>query len=183
MKIPGKNTLLIADPFLKDTHFQRSVVLLCSHQDDGSMGFILNRSFHLGLNQLMTGVDGLHIPVYVGGPVGMDSLHFIHQYPHLIPHAELINEHLAWGGDFDTVKQLLLNQEIDTKCIRFFIGYSGWSAGQLEEEMKEKTWLVGDTSHRIIFETDVDQIWKESVKTLGEPYHEMVHYPIDPQLN
>jgi putative transcriptional regulator len=177
------NSLLIADPFLKDAHFQRSVILLCNHSNEGSVGFILNRKFHMQLCDLMSGIENVNMPVYVGGPVSTDSLHFIHQYPHLIPDAEMISEHIFWGGDFEKVKMLLNTKMLDPERIRFFIGYSGWSEGQLEQEMQEKTWLLGEASEKILFHTPTDQIWKESVMTLGESYREIIHYPIDPQLN
>lgn len=183
MSIPETNALLIADPFLKDTHFQRAVVLLCNHVREGSLGFIINRKFHMHLHELMSGVDNVNIPVHVGGPVEMDSLHFIHQYHHLIPESVMINEHLAWGGDFEMTRELLNSNQINPSGIKFFIGYSGWSEGQLENEMKEKTWLLGKPSNQLIFQTPVDRIWKESVISLGETYRDIIHYPIDPQLN
>lgn len=177
------NILLIADPFLKDAHFQRAVIMLCNHSKEGSVGFILNRKFHMELSDLMTGIEGVNMPVFVGGPVSMDSIHFIHQYPDLIPDAEIISEHIAWGGDFEKVKMLLNTKQLDPARIRFFLGYSGWSEGQLEQEMKEKTWLLGEASEKIVFHTPTDHLWRESVKSLGESYREIIHYPIDPQLN
>jgi putative transcriptional regulator len=128
---PKENTLLIADPFLKDDNFIRSVIYLCSHNDEGSFGLVLNKLFDFTLNNLVSGFESFEIPVYVGGPVALDTIHFLHQYPDLVPDCQQLDENLAWGGDFETIKTLIISGAIDIHKIKFFIGYSGWSAGQL----------------------------------------------------
>lgn len=180
---PRENSLLIADPFLKDPDFMRSVIFLCSHGEEGSFGLKLNEKFDHSLNEIIDGLDDFDLPVYVGGPVGLDTLHFLHQCPDLIPEAQRVADDIWWGGNFDVVKQMIREYNIDTSKIRFFIGYSGWSGGQLDEEMKEKTWLVEEAVSRLIFNVSEDDVWKESVKLLGSAYHQIIHYPIDPQLN
>ena len=77
---PDAGILLIADPFLKDPNFLRTVVFICEHQDGGTMGFVLNKQYNRTLDELMTDFEGCHIPVYSGGPVQTDSIHFLHQY-------------------------------------------------------------------------------------------------------
>jgi putative transcriptional regulator len=183
MNFPAANHLLIADPFLKDENFKRTVVFLCSHDEEGSFGLTLNRPFHHTLNQLMDDIQILDIPVNIGGPVGIDSIHFLHRLPDLVPNAEKLSADLGWGGDFEWVKKRLNDREISKKDFRFFVGYSGWSAGQLEMEMKEKTWLVAPSSHHILFESEADFCWKNSIMLLGEGFEPVIHYPLDPQLN
>lgn len=179
---PGENTLLIADPFLKDNHFTRSVVYLCNHDKEGTFGFSLNKRFEFNLNELVEHVQIPDIPVYVGGPVGNDALHFLHQYP-AITDAQKIKDGLYWGGNFNDVVSLLQSGAYDINKIKFFVGYSGWGANQLQEEMNEKSWLVAQADSKIIFETSCELVWKESVKKLGKDYQEIINYPIDPQLN
>ncbi len=178
-----ENMLLIADPFLKDDHFKRSVIFLCSHSKDGSVGFALNKKFTHSLTQLVSGIGENNIPVFVGGPVELDSIHFIHKYPQLIKCCEKISETIYWGGDFDQVKELVSNNLLDLDKIKFFIGYSGWGKGQLNEELKEKSWLKSKSNDNIIFKTSPESVWKESILQMGPDYKELVNYPLDPQLN
>jgi putative transcriptional regulator len=180
---PAAGILLIAEPFLKDPNFMRTVVLLCDHQTEGSFGFVINRHYEHTLNELMNDMDELKLPVFYGGPVQMDTIHFLHQYPDLIPGSHEVQTGIYWGGDFETAIQLLQQGEIDAGKIRFFIGYSGWSDGQLSNELKEKSWLTVEANRKIVFHKDANEIWKESLKLLGGDYEQLVNYPIDPQLN
>ncbi len=183
MLVPAPGILLIADPFLKDQNFQRTVVFLCDHQNHGSFGFVLNKSFSRTLDELMTELDGCKIPVYYGGPVQADTLHFIHQCPDLIPGGVQIIEGVYWGGNFETVSALIKNDQLNHRKIKFFIGYSGWGQGQLRDELNEKSWLTVDATRQIIFQEAADSIWKASLKHLGGEYEMLVNYPLDPQLN
>lgn len=181
---PSNGTLLIAEPFLKDPNFSRSVVMLCKHDDaEGSFGFVLNNLFPKKLDELIPELDGFDITVYAGGPVQMNTLHFIHQYPHFFPDGIKVTEGVYWGGDFEALKKLLQAGKIDREKIRFYLGYSGWEAGQLAGEMKENTWITLDATREIIFDTPMDAIWKACLKQLGGKYEMMIHYPTDPQLN
>lgn len=180
---PGPGILLIAEPFLKDPNFMRTVVFLCDHQAEGSFGFVLNRRHSLTLNQLMNDMDDLQLPVFYGGPVATDTLHFLHQYPEAIPGSTEVGKDIWWGGDFGTAIQLLQTGKIDRTRIRFYLGYSGWGDGQLAEELKDKSWLTVAGTRNVVFQKDEDLIWKESLRLLGGEYEQLVNYPIDPQLN
>ena len=183
MITPGPGILLIADPFLKDPNFMRTVVFLCEHQDEGSFGFVLNRNYDYTLDELVNGLDDLKLPVFYGGPVQMDTIHFLHQYPEKIPGGYEISEGVFWGGDFDVAIQMIRKGEINLQRIRFYIGYSGWGTGQLNDELKEKSWLTVKATRKIIFHKETEEIWKESIKLLGGDYEMMINFPIDPQLN
>lgn len=135
---PGPGILLIADPFLKDPNFLRTVVLLCEHKDEGSFGFVLNRQYTNTLDELIPELDGYKLPLYYGGPVQVDSIHFLHQYPDKIPGGQEVINGVYWGGHFDALVELIKQREVSTDKIRFFIGYSGWGEGQLGMEMAEK---------------------------------------------
>lgn len=180
---PGPGVLLIADPFLKDPNFLRTVVFLCEHRSEGSFGFVLNRQYQNTLDELIPELDGRKYPVFYGGPVQVDTIHFLHQYPDLIPGGQEVFKGVYWGGDFDAVVRSILSNEIEPEKIRFYVGYSGWSDGQLEEEMKEKTWLTVKATRKLVFHQNSDDIWKDSLRHLGGDYEIMVNFPIDPQLN
>lgn len=180
---PAAGVLLIADPFLKDPNFMRTVVLLTEHQDEGTVGFVLNRQWETTLDELIPDVAGFSIPVYYGGPVQMNTIHFLHCKPELVPGGVEIMPGVFWGGDFDTVMEHLKDGTLDTNEIRFFIGYSGWGNGQLEGEMTEKTWLTVAATTELVFHPNAEEIWKDSLKHLGGDYEMMINFPIDPQLN
>ena len=88
-----------------------------------------------------------------------------------------------WGGDFDSLIQLINSGQIDPNRIRFYIGYSGWGTGQLEAEMEEKTWLTVEATRPLVFHSRAEEIWKDSLKHMGGEYEMMINFPIDPQLN
>lgn len=175
--------LLIADPFLKDPNFLRTVVLMCEHKVEGSFGFVLNRKYENTLDELIPELEGHKIPLYYGGPVQKDTVHFLHQYPNKIPDALEVIKGVYWGGDFSAVIEMIKNNQLDFTKIRFYIGYSGWSDGQLKNEMDEKTWLTVSATPKIIFHPEYKEIWKDSLRQLGGEYEMMINFPIDPQLN
>ncbi|MBI3137295.1 MAG: YqgE/AlgH family protein [Sphingobacteriales bacterium] len=180
---PARGILLIADPFLKDPNFLRTVVLLCEHQPEGSFGFVINRPFESTLDELIPELEGHKLPVFDGGPVQRDSLHFLHQSPGLIPGGQELIKGVYWGGDFETLVSLLREGKISPDKIRFFIGYSGWGEGQLNTEMAEKTWLTVTANRKLIFHQDHQAIWKDSLRHLGGDYEMMINFPLDPQFN
>ena len=177
-------TLLIAEPFLRDPAFMRSVVLICKHSaEEGTLGFSLNNLLDLTLNEIITGMDGWELPVYKVGPVHTDTLHYLHAYPQYFPDAVKIAENIFWGGDFEKLKALIKDGTIDPVNIKFFLGYSGWSEGQLETEMDEDTWLTVSADSRLVFDTKGAEIWNAALTKLGGKYKLLIHYPTDPQLN
>ncbi len=183
MQTPAPGILLIADPFLQDPNFKRSVIFLCDHQEEGSFGFVLNREYEYTIDELIEGLEGNPFPVFTGGPVQPDTIHFLHQYPALIPGGVEIFNGVFWGGHFETVKDLIREKKINTDKIRFFIGYSGWGKGQLHEELQEKTWLTVMATRKIIFDTSIEKLWGDSIRLLGDEYSLLVNYPTDPRLN
>jgi putative transcriptional regulator len=184
MIIPSTGALLIAEPFLKDPDFMRTVVLMCRHsEEEGSFGFTLNKVFHQTLSELIPEMAGHDLTIYRGGPVQLDTLHYIHQYPDLLPDCQQIAEDIYWGGDFETLKLLIRNNDINPAKIKFFLGYSGWGIEQLNAELEEKSWLTVMSTSSIVFDTPVEDIWKASLLHLGGKYEMMIHFPTDPQLN
>lgn len=175
--------LLIAEPFLKDPNFMRTVILLCDHQEEGSFGFVLNKHFKYTLDELIPELEGMKIPVFSGGPVQEDTLHFLHTCPEKLPGSHEIGDGIYWGGDFEMMKDLLLKGELDENCIRFYIGYSGWDYQQLIDEMKGKSWMTAKAVKQLVFHKRVEDVWKDSLKLLGAEYVMMKNFPTDPQLN
>lgn len=181
---PTKGVLLIAEPaIIGDVSFNRSVVLLAEHNENGSVGFILNKPLKYCLKDFLPEVN-CELPVYNGGPVEQDNLYFIHTVPELIPNSVEISHGIYWGGDFDTILDMLMNNELDASQIQFFLGYSGWSINQLEDELKENSWVV--TKNKLksdIIGVPGKDFWKEKMIEFGGDYLIWSNAPENPSYN
>lgn len=173
---------LIAEPFMPEP-FKRVVVLLTEYTGEGAVGFILNQPSEYFLGDLLADVSYSEFPVYVGGPVENDTLHFIHCCPEKIANGVEIIEGVFWGGDFTTVKHLISTYSLKKNEIRFFTGYSGWSAKQLDNEIKEDSWIVTNKLNKeCIFEDD-NNFWRNQVIGLGNRYAHVANFPENPSFN
>ena len=181
---PNKGILLIAEPTLTgDVSFNRSVVLLAEHNEEGSVGFILNKPLDYDISDL---VEEINVPfqVFNGGPVEQDNLYFIHKVPHLIDDSIEISDGIYWGGDFDKTIHLINARTITDKDIRFFLGYSGWSSLQLDQELDSKSWIVVKNLYESeIIEKSSNSFWKEKMMELGGDYLLWSNAPENPSLN
>ena len=179
-----KGQLLIANPFiLGDDSFARTVILLTEHNEEGSVGFILNKPLKYSITDLIPEIKE-DFKVYNGGPVEKDNLYFIHDVPHLIQNSVEISNGIFWGGCFETVKELIAKNRITKNNIRFFLGYTGWDKNQLESEIEENTWIASNNSYenKIISKT-ATHFWKEKIIELGGDYIIWSNAPEDPYLN
>lgn len=181
--IPKPGVLLIAPPMMHDPNFRRSVVLLCEHTPEGSFGLILNRPLGVHLAEVIRGIEENEMLIGQGGPVQTDTLHFIHTCGDLVPESIPISEEVYWGGDFDIMKLLIETGQISKKDVRFFLGYAGWSAGQLLDEIEQGGWLVAPGRAPFVFMPDPDALWRSVLRTMGGEYAILANFPEDPRLN
>lgn len=169
---------------MNDPNFTRSVVLLTEHGENGTLGFVINHPSLLMVDDLIAMMGGVNFPVYLGGPVAMDTIHFIHRCPHKINDGEEIAKGIYWGGNFETLKALVGKGEISRDEVKFFVGYSGWGEEQLQEELEGNTWIVSDQyDSDIVFSGDTEAIWKEVIINLGPKYAHISKFPQNPNLN
>jgi putative transcriptional regulator len=180
---PMPGSILISEPALKDMYFQRAVVLLAEHNNEGSFGLILNKPLDVQFNDIVKGFPQFDAKVYLGGPVNTKNLFFLHKRGDFIRNSQPIKEGWFWGGEIDDVKSLIQLGEMAQEDIRFYIGYSGWSENQLNEELKEFSWLVSDPDLRHLIEIPSREMWKQSVADLGKDYEMWMNFPSDPTLN
>ena len=181
---PAKGLLLVAEPsIIGDISFNRSVVLLAEYSNNGSVGFILNKPLDHNLNDFIPELKST-IPVYNGGPVEQDNLYFIHKIPDLIPNSIEISNGIYWGGDFNEIINLLQEDKIKESEIRFFLGYSGWSNTQLEEELEVNSWVVSQNKYKnnILGKTGPN-FWKEKMIEFGGDYLIWSNAPENPSYN
>ena len=179
-----KGQLLIAEPsIIGDLSFNRSVILLADHNDEGSVGFILNKPLKYTIKDLLPEIDA-RFKIYNGGPVEQDNLYFIHNVPHLIPNSIEISNGIFWGGDFELTKNLINQGLIKKKNIRFFLGYTGWDSDQLETEMQSSSWILTKNvyENKILGKASV-HFWKEKIIELGGEYLIWSNAPENPILN
>jgi putative transcriptional regulator len=181
---PQKGDLLLSEPFLPDPNFERTVILLCEHGDDGSFGFVLNKRSNVTFSDVMEDAKNIEQELFIGGPVQQDTLHFIHTNDYELEGGQEVNGDITWGGNFE---QLLFHA--DTGVLQpsefiFFLGYSGWSPGQLDDELKQNSWIVyKNVSKDLVFKTSPDDLWKIVLKSMGGKYSLFSQYPVDPNMN
>lgn len=180
---PEKGRLLISEPFLPDPNFERTVVLLCEHNEEGSFGFVLNKPALVNVSEVMDELKSFDHKIFVGGPVQQDTLHFIHRYAEIEGGTE-VAEGIYWSGNFENILFLADTQQLIPSNIKFFLGYSGWSPGQLEEELEEDSWIVCDfVSNELMFETAPELMWRKALGNMGGRFSVYANYPVDPTLN
>ncbi len=180
---PSRGKLLVSEPYLPDPNFERSIILLCEHNENGSFGFVLNKPSMAMLGDVMEGLEKFEATIFVGGPVQQDTLHYLHSCEEVIG-ATQITDDVYWGGDFDNLKFLINTKQIDPWEVKFFLGYSGWSEGQLDAELDADSWIVSDRFNGgLVFETDPKTMWKKSLESLGGRFSVYSNYPEDPRMN
>ena len=133
-KIPEKGKILISEPFLPDTFFNRSIIYLTDHNAEGLVGFILNKKLDIKVSDAVSDFDNWDDTLNMGGPVAPDTLHYLHTLGEIIPKSLSVDGNIFWGGDIDVIRNLISSGKIRKSQIRFFLGYSGWSAGQTCQE-------------------------------------------------
>ncbi|NQU87155.1 MAG: YqgE/AlgH family protein [Mariniphaga sp.] len=180
---PEKGRILIAEPFLTGSYFNRSVVFLVAYSDKGAVGFILNKKVDFPIHDIITDFPDFNAQVYIGGPVATDSVYYIHKFGKQISGSIQVSENLFWGGDFEDLKRLITMGLAKSSEIRFFLGYSGWDSGQLEEELKENSWLVNNVNDEIVMKDLSQSSWFDFVKMVGKEYKVWEHFPENPSLN
>ena len=180
---PTQGSLLVSEPFLADSFFKRSVVLLSEHDKKGTLGFILNKPTDVTVNQAVDNFPEFEAPLYFGGPVETDTLFYIHTLGETLMGAIEVTKGIWFGGDFETLKKMIEENNVTTDQIRFYAGYSGWEPDQLENEMREKAWLVTDAPSDFNFLGEPEVLWGKVLKSMGNEYAILSTFPEDPSLN
>lgn len=181
---PEAGKILISEPFLNDPFFKRSVVLLCRHnKEEGSFGLVINRFLDVEINEVLLDFPAYGGKIGMGGPVEPSSLFYIHTKGDLLPDSMPVFGDIRLGGNFDKLKELMDLGLIQESDIRFFIGYSGWSKDQLDDELNDQSWLVTETSSDAIMQATDKNLWEQVLKDLGDQFSMLANFPEDPSLN
>ena len=175
---PKQGNILISEPLMNDFHFGRSVVLLIDHiESEGSFGIIINKQLNACVNQIVDDFPDFDAAVYLGGPVAEDQLFFIHTLGDLIPDSSPIIDGLYWGGEVETLKTLIATGIANEENTRFYLGYSGWDAGQLVSELVRNSWAVSNITVEQYLSTPPEHMWSTFVQRLGKSYEMWNRFP------
>ncbi|MDX2134296.1 MAG: YqgE/AlgH family protein [Saprospiraceae bacterium] len=169
--------LLLAKPFMEDPYFKRSVVLLCEHNENGSLGFILNKPIDMNINDIMSEFPAFDAEVFYGGPVQTDTLHYIHNVGNLLEDSVKVAGGVYWGGDFENLKFLIESKLISPANVRFFVGYAGWEPGQIEEELAMDSWLAAEMDANYLFKMPSNHLWSQVMHKQGNAYEVLADIP------
>jgi putative transcriptional regulator len=178
-----KGQLLLDSGQLGGSFFQRTVVLVCEHNAEGAFGLVLNRSIGSKVGEMLVAdlPDTLKdSPLYLGGPVQPTALSFLHTDAFL-PDANVL-PNLSLSHSLDALMELGESMSPSRK-VKLFAGYSGWSPGQLEDEMKRDAWLTHPASLELVFEPDPATLWKQILDQKGWKYKLLSQMPDDLSLN
>ena len=177
-----KGQLLISEPSLSDPTFFKSVVLITHHNNEESIGLVLNQGTKIKLNEILNDIPLNDFPVYIGGPVERNAIQFIHTLGDIIPNTKEVAKGLYWGGDFDKILELMLENKISKDQIRFFAGYSGWGENQLNNEIREDGWIIHASNVNLCMQYSNENIWSDLIRT-KKKYAIWTNMPRDPSLN
>ena len=181
---PKKGKVLVSEPFLNDPFFKRVVVLLCDFDETGAFGFTLNNYVNdIKISQVISDFPEFNTKICIGGPVKRNNLFYIHTKGDLIPGSKEIMPGLYFGGDYEKIIEAIKTHKITPNDIRFFIGYSGWSAGQLEDEIESKSWFVTDIDPKTVMDTTTDNLWKKVLSNMGTKEKIISNIPENHELN
>jgi len=182
-KIPEKGKILISEPFLPDSFFNRTIVYLADHNAEGSVGFILNKKLEIKVCDAISGFEGWEEYLSMGGPVAPDTLHYLHNMGDEIPKSVWVDENIFWGGDINFIRKMIKAGKLNDSQIRFFLGYSGWSAGQLERELKENSWVIAKIKTDLVLNNQVENTWKRVLRGFKNKYRMWADFPESPDMN
>ena len=178
-----KGQLLLDSGLLSGSYFQRTVVLICQHDAEGAFGLVLNRTTGNTVGEVIVAdlPEALKTrPLYLGGPVQPSALSFLYSDV-FIPDANVI-PNLSLGHSLDSLVEL--GESLSPTCkIRMFAGYAGWSPGQLDDEMERKAWLTHPASLELLFDMDLEQLWKTILRGKGWKYKLLADSPEDLSSN
>lgn len=183
---PARGTLLVAKPTVEDFCFKRSVTVLVDHDAEGSMGIIVNKPTRFTLNEVVPEIEcNEQLPLYLGGPVGTNMLFFLHTLgTDAIPDSVQLAPGVFFGGDFEGLKMLIESGQNLNGKVKFMVGYSGWTTGQLNNEVERHDWAVlKDSTAELVFNTPYDLVWSQAVKKFGDQYRLWSTWPTDVSLN
>lgn len=170
------NHFLVAMPGMKDPYFQRSVIYVCEHNEEGAMGLMINAPIDITIGKMLEKVavqpvhpqlhlESLEMPVLSGGPVSEDRGFILHQPKDQYESSVRMTDEISVTTSKDILS--VLGTEAEPNNYLVTLGYAGWEAGQLEIELSENSWLTVEANPDVIFDTPINERWQKAVQMLG----------------
>ena len=167
-----KNHCIISVPHMTDTLFEKSVIYICEHNDDGAMGLIINKSLSQEeLGDLLQINDNLSIELkkpnkktFLGGPLFIENIIVLHTNDIVAENAISISDEISISSDKTILRKI---STVNKSKYKIFLGHSGWTRGQLEREIENGDWLIQKPSIDLIFDMPKETIWEHATKSLG----------------
>lgn len=178
-----KGRFLISDPFLQGPFFDRSIIYIVEHGKEGTIGYIINKPTNLYPDEVIKDLYNFSGELYIGGPVGVTTVNFVHNLGSLVPQSRAISKTLSWSGDFKAIMELINIGVATAESVKFFLGYSVWQKGQLEDEIEDQSWIVANLPESALLSNTPHISWTESMKGLGGIYKAWAEFPKNPSYN
>ena len=179
-----RGVILVSEPFMLDPNFRRAVVILCDHTpDEGTVGFILNKPIQMTVNELIADFPKFDATVHYGGPVATDTIHYIHRSGKILDDSIEIGDGIYWGGSFEKLKSLIESGLIKPQDIRFYVGYSGWTSGQLDDEIEIGSWVLEEPDPNYVFQSKYEELWSQTLINKGNTFSVISQMPDSFNLN
>ena len=179
---PSKGKVLISAPHLTDV-FKKSVIFLTEHNENGSVGFVINKPLRYKLKDIIDEFPDFEARVFFGGPVQTELVNFIHKSGDNLNGGYEVIDGVFWGGNFEILKLLVDSNKIEAEDFLFFVGYAGWSQNQLEDELKVNSWYVTECKEEYLFSEEPEKLWHKILKEMGGEYSIISTFPDDPSVN
>ena len=174
--------LLVATPVLRDENFYRTVVLLCVHGEEGTVGLVINRPLHIDVGEFISDLHG-QSSLHFGGPVKKDIVSYLHRFGDRIRASLPVLDGVHFSGLYEDVQVLIHSGEVSYSDCRFFAGFSSWGPGQLEREIEEGSWFVTRGERSLIFSSRAEDLWGIVLRHMGGEYAWLSNFPVDPSVN
>jgi putative transcriptional regulator len=178
-----RGKLLIASPRIVDPNFRRTVVLMAEHGEEGAMGLVLNRASEATVGEVVPDLAWIadeDSAVHVGGPVASTSVIVLAEFDDPSSAALLLDGDLGFipaeAEDPDALAAA-------TRRTRVFADHAGWGAAQLESEIEEESWIIGEPRRDDVFTADPDELWGTVLRRMGREYALIATMPMDPSMN
>lgn len=180
-------SVLASAPDMLDPNFMHTVVLIVQHSSDGAYGLVINRPATITLDVLLSDhpiLSRQRFPVFSGGPVGLDTLQFLHCAPEQVPGGVELAPGLYLGGDLEALaRYIAADFDEAARHVRMLLGYSGWSAKQLEAELAQGAWVPAALQPEWVFQPDGAAVWRRVLRSLGQHTRGLEDLPPDVSWN
>ena len=179
-----KGQILVSNyTLVNDTEFNKTLILIVESNNEGVVGFVFNKESEYRLSESDEKLRGIDLKIYKGGPVMIDSLHFIHRFNKFLTNSSKVTNEIYWGTEFEKAIELIKNGKLKKNDVKFFLGYSGWDKNQLKAEIEDGSWHILKKINVNDVIEDKFNLWKLKLEELGEYFKIWSNSPENPNLN